>query len=141
MLYKLCILLMFLLLTSCAITTEPENSNLDFKTVEKLALSQIKSKKDTLNYQNFMRDWLAFHNNNKIDELNSCYKKGSGKHVIILVQDESGKVEHVATKSDNKLSRCFRKLYIGRTFPKPPYSPFYHHMTMLGQKSTPKHIN
>ena len=74
--------------------------------------------------------WFAFSNANHLDDRDDCYSKAEGSLVQILEMDASGKVTGYFADHDNGRSQCWRRTYLGVTFPKPPFSPFYIRLEM-----------
>ena len=74
--------------------------------------------------------WEEFSNTNHLDEKDGCYVKATGSLVQILKIDAEGKVVGYFADQDNGRSQCWRRTYMGVTFPKPPFAPFYHRLEM-----------
>ena len=74
--------------------------------------------------------WADFNNSQHLDEKDGCYFKAEGSLVQILEIDATGKVVAYFADKDNGRSQCWRNTYLGVTFPKPPFAPYYHHMSM-----------
>jgi hypothetical protein len=74
--------------------------------------------------------WADFNNAHHLDERDGCYFKAQGSLVQILQIDAGGKVVGYFADKDNGRSRCWRETYLGVTFPKPPFAPFYQHLEM-----------
>lgn len=74
--------------------------------------------------------WVDFNNTQRLDERDGCYFKAEGPLVQILQMDASGKVVGYFSDNDNGRSRCWRSTFLGVTFPKPPFAPFYYLMEM-----------
>jgi hypothetical protein len=78
----------------------------------------------------YANDWAAFNNAHHLDEKDGCYFKADGSLVQILQIDASGKIVGYFSDKDNGRSQCWRLTYLGVTFPKPPFAPFYHRLEM-----------
>lgn len=74
--------------------------------------------------------WARFNNAHRLDERDGCYLKSEGSLVQILKIDASGTVVGYFPDKDNGRSRCWAQTYLGVTFPKPPFAPFYHRLEM-----------
>lgn len=74
--------------------------------------------------------WADFNNLNHLDERDGCYFKADGELTQILEIDASGKVVGYFTDKDNGRSECWRNTYLGVVFPKPPFAPYWHRLTM-----------
>ena len=74
--------------------------------------------------------WAAFNNSHHLDERDGCYFKATGPLVQILQINAEGTVVGYYSDKINGRSECWRKTYMGVTFPKPPFAPFYHRLEM-----------
>lgn len=74
--------------------------------------------------------WAKFNNAQHLDERDGCYYKADGMLVQILQIDATGKVVDYFTDKNNGRAQCWRNTYLGVTFPKPPFAPFYHRLVM-----------
>ena len=74
--------------------------------------------------------WADFNNLNHLDERDGCYFKADGELTQILEIDASDKVVGYFTDKDNGRSECWRNTYLGVVFPKPPFAPYWHRLTM-----------
>ena len=74
--------------------------------------------------------WYAFSNANRLDERDDCYSKGEGSLIQILEMDASGRITGHFADHDDARSKCWRRTYLGVTFPKPPISPYYIRLEM-----------
>ena len=74
--------------------------------------------------------WAAFNNAHHLDERDGCYVKAEGELTQVLELDASGKVVGYFTDRDNGRSQCWRLTYMGVTFPKPPFAPYWHKLVM-----------
>ena len=74
--------------------------------------------------------WAEFNNRNHLDERDGCYFRADGELTQILEIDASGKVVGYFADKDNGRSRCWRNTYLGVVFPKPPFAPYWHRLTM-----------
>ncbi len=75
--------------------------------------------------------WDGFNNAHRLDERDGCYARAAGPLVQILQIDANGKVVGYFADREDGRSRCWRKTYLGVTFPKPPFAPFLLRMQML----------
>ena len=74
--------------------------------------------------------WAEFNNAQHLDERDGCYFKAEGSLVQILKIDANGKIIGYFADKENGRSQCWRQTYLGLTFPKPPFAPFYHRLEM-----------
>ncbi len=112
-----------LLLAGCASITDRASSFSDAA----LLFSAQPSTEETDAYGTA---WAEFNNVQSLDERDGCYFKAEGSLVQILLIDANGKVVDYFSDKDNGRSQCWRKTYLGVTFPKPPFAPFFHRMEM-----------
>ena len=112
-----------LLVAGCASTPESVGS---FSDAERLFAAQPRTEAtDT-----YGTAWAEFNNAQHLDERDGCYFKAEGSLVQILQIDSAGKVVGYVSDKDNGRSHCWRQSYLGVTFPKPPFAPFYHRLEM-----------
>src|SRR5687767_12306074 len=78
----------------------------------------------------YVAAWAEVNNAHDLDERDGCYFKAEGSLVQILQIDASGKIVGYFSDKDNGRSQCWRQTYLGLTFPKPPFAPFYHRLEM-----------
>jgi hypothetical protein len=116
-------LLAALLLSGCASTPHASTS---FAEAQRLFDSQPR----TAATDAYGTTWADFNNAQHLDERDGCYFKAEGSLVQILQIDATGKVVGYFSDKDNGRSQCWRNTYLGTTFPKPPFAPFYHHLVM-----------
>jgi hypothetical protein len=112
-----------LFLAGCASTTDTPNSFLD---AERMFAAQPRTDATDA----YGTAWAEFNNANDLDERDGCYFKAEGSLVQILQMDANGKIVGYFTDKDNGRSQCWRQTYLGLTFPKPPFAPFYHRLEM-----------
>lgn len=74
--------------------------------------------------------WAEFNNQNHLDERDGCYYMAEGELTQILEIDATGKVIGYYADKDNGRSQCWRNTYLGVVFPKPPFAPYWHKLTM-----------
>jgi len=74
--------------------------------------------------------WAEFNNAHNLDERDGCYFKAEGSLVQILQIDATGKIVGYFSDKQNGRSQCWRDTYLGLTFPKPPFAPFWHRLEM-----------
>lgn len=74
--------------------------------------------------------WAEFNNAHDLDERDGCYFRAEGPLVQILQINKNGKVEGYFADKENGRSSCWRQTYLGLTFPKPPFAPFFHRLEM-----------
>lgn len=129
---KIYLLSLSVFLLSCS-SNIPIKDIYSFEVVEQQATAQWEKYRDTEEYAQFNNDWLSFNNANQIDEKGHCYLIGGPTEVIILIQNRLGTIQNVVVENDNKKTRCFKEAFIGKKYPKPPFSPFYHYMIMKGE--------
>lgn len=73
---------------------------------------------------------LEIDNSKNQDEVDGCYYLGSGGITQIIVINSDGVVDEVISESKSEKSECFKKVYLGLKYPKPPFSPIYDKMLM-----------
>lgn len=74
--------------------------------------------------------WTAFNNQHHLDERDGCYFLAEGALTQVLEIDETGKVVGYFSDKDDGRSECWARTYLGVVFPKPPFAPYWHEMTM-----------
>ncbi len=104
-----------------------------FEDILMLSTQQWEMNSDQEEYENFRNDWILFNNLNSSDEKDACYKLGSNTEQMILVQNSNGTIQYVIPENKNDKTECFVKIYLGKKYPKPPFSPFYHLMEKRGE--------
>lgn len=112
-----------LFLAGCATTPDAPSS---FMEAERLNAAQTRTDATDA----YVTAWTEFNNAHGLDERDDCYFKAEGSLVQILQIDASGKVVGYFSDKDNGRSQCWRQTYLGLTFPKPPFAPFYYRMEM-----------
>jgi activator of 2-hydroxyglutaryl-CoA dehydratase len=86
-----------------------------------------KSNPDRMKYLNAV---LEIDNKLNRDEQGGCYFVASGGITQIIVINSEGVVESVISESNSEKSECFKKIYLGLKYPKPPFAPIYDKMLM-----------
>lgn len=112
-----------LLLTGCVSTAQTADS---FSDAARLFAAQPRTEATDA----YGAAWVEFNNAGHLDERDGCYFKAEGRLVQILQIDANGKVVGYFADKDNGRSQCWRQTYMGITFPKPPFAPFYHRLEM-----------
>jgi hypothetical protein len=74
--------------------------------------------------------WSDFNNEHHLDDKDGCWPKAGGPVVLIMELDASGKVVGFFADKDNARTKCWRKAYLGVTFPAPPFAPIYRRLEM-----------
>ena len=67
---------------------------------------------------------IAYNAEKKFDEKNGCHGKARNPITIVLVLDATGKVTSSMTDVENVKAKCFREIYAGVQFPRPPMAPY-----------------
>ena len=115
--------LTLIILSGCASTHQSPSS---FAEVQRLFDAQPRTEAT----DSYGLAWAAFNNSQHLDERDGCYFKADGSLVQILQIDASGKIIGYYADKDNGRSQCWRQTYLGVTFPKPPFAPFFHRLEM-----------
>lgn len=76
---------------------------------------------------------MSYNNSIRLDEKGNCYTKAKGKVTLILVINQLGVIESVASDVENEKSKCFINTYLGSKYKAPPSAPFYDKLIMMGQ--------
>jgi hypothetical protein len=121
------------LLFSCK-TQDSIKDPYSFGSAKQFAVQQWKEHKDDEKYANFTNEWLMFNNTNSIDSKGKCYLLGDNKEEIILVQNQLGTIQYLIAENENEKTQCFREAFVGQKYPRPPFAPFFHQLTMNAQK-------
>ncbi|MBW7469479.1 hypothetical protein [Marinobacter sp. F4218] len=106
---------------------------LDFEQAEKLLKKQwIEGDPEVAAYS---EERMQYENSIRLDERGGCYGiRGDGITQILRINEE-GVVDQVVSSSKGPKSECFRELYLGTKFKKPPKAPIYRKM-MMGYSSS-----
>ena len=86
-----------------------------------------KSNPDRMKYLNTV---LEIDNKQNRDEQGGCYNVAPGGITQIIVINSEGIIESVISESKSEKSECFKKVYLGLKYPKPPFAPIYDKMLM-----------
>lgn len=112
-----------LLLPGCG---SPKDATMSFAEAEHAFSLQPKNAETKA----YSHTWEEFNNTNHLDEKDGCYSKAEGSLVQLLIIDSEGRVVGYFADKDNGRSQCWRRTYMGVTFPKPPFAPFYYRLEM-----------
>jgi hypothetical protein len=117
------------LLASCSLRSIDER-RYTYDDVKPLFERQRIDNREDENYKKFTTDWLLHNNSHGIDEKNNCYALGIPTENLILILNDAGVVQHVVTENQTEKAQCFVEVFRGEKYPKPPFSPFYVHLSM-----------
>jgi hypothetical protein len=96
--------------------------------------------RDTPQYQNYLRDFVAVNNELHLDERAGCYSLSQPPVDLLLVitatpDHKAGVIQEVLADVSNEKARCFQAVYLGVRVPLPPFQPFILQMHMAAASS------
>lgn len=112
------------MLLGCA-TQHSEQPSYSFEQANELALKQWKANKDNETYISFSNAFFIEVTRHSSSTIKKCQLMSNERQEIVLVQLNSGKIGQVIAKNETEKSRCVREIFIGKNFPKPPFSPIF----------------
>lgn len=106
---------------------------LDFDEVNALIKKQWRE--DSPEVSEYLKERMEYENSIRQDERGGCYGIPGDGITQILRINADGIVDLVVSSSSNAKSECFRQIYLGTKYKKPPSAPIYRKM-MMGYSSS-----
>jgi hypothetical protein len=111
------------MMSACA-TANPSAEAYSFDQANELAVREWMIHENNISYTKFSNAFFISVTRYS-NETQKCQSLGKDKESIVLVQNESGEIRHAIAENDNKKTQCIREIFLGKIFPKPPFSPIY----------------
>lgn len=116
--------LLFLILATSQLTFAGEAQiNLDSMTYEEANILLEKAYLNP-NHSDYTRKTISFNRKHNISEKGDCYSF-DGEVLLITITDIDGVIQRAISRTENKKSECYVKIFEGQKFPAPPYAPFF----------------
>jgi hypothetical protein len=116
--------ILFVLMTSACATLNPSAEAYSFDQANELAVREWVTHKNNIGYTKFSNAFFISVSRYS-NEAQKCQLLGKDKEGIVLVQNEAGVIQHAISENENKKTQCVKEVFLGRTFPKPPFSPTF----------------
>ncbi|WP_445360969.1 hypothetical protein ACJJIL_00945 [Microbulbifer sp. EKSA005] len=104
------------------------SSAIDFDEAVSLAAQQFKEKNQSR--VDYLIERMEYENSISLDEQGDCYSIPGGGITQVIRINKEGIIDLVLSSASNAKSECFRKVYLGTKYKRPPIAPIYQKMLM-----------
>jgi flagellar motor protein MotB len=89
----------------------------------KSAMKLVEDSNRKPGYQEYLKEFNEYNNRVHLGAKGGCYLLAQDDVQLIIVITDKGLIESAATDVDNEKAKCYRRVYVGVSVKKPPYSP------------------
>lgn len=101
-------------------STESIQTKGNFRKAEKLLNSSLRQS----GYRDYVSAFIRSQNDQRIDDNSGCYEFNNGTTVeLILTVNSEGIIVDSDTATNTEKAKCFRRAYLNRKMPLPPFVP------------------